>query len=84
MDEEEYLRVLTKGLITLPIAWREELGIKPGAVVTAKKTGNKITLEPQKTYLPLRVYTDEEINQFVKDDVLPKSLIKKLNAKGIY
>lgn len=52
--------------------------------VSLKKTGNKIIIEPQKTYLPLRVYTDEEIDQFAKDDILPKSLIKKLNAKGIY
>lgn len=69
-QQEEWLRVLDKGLITIPKIWREELGMEPGMVVRAKKYAGNLIIEPQIKYAPLRTFTDEEIDQWVKDDQL--------------
>ena len=36
---EEWLRVLGKGMITLPKKWRDEMGIENGDVVKQKSLG---------------------------------------------
>lgn len=79
--QEEWLRVLGKGMITLPIRWRKDMGITPGKVVKAKKIGNKVVIENEALYAPIRSYTDEEIDQFVKDDQLSPKLAAKIDAK---
>ena len=69
--QEEWLRVLTKGMVTIPKAWREELGIKEGKIIKAKKIANKIIIEPIEKPVPYRIYSQDELNQFIKDDILP-------------
>lgn len=44
-NDEEWLKVLGKGMITLPKKWRTEMGIENGDVVKAKKKGNKVIIE---------------------------------------
>ncbi len=66
--QEEWLRVLDKGLITIPKTWREEMGLKPGMVVRAQKSNGNFIIMPQIKFAPLRTFTDEEIDQWVKDD----------------
>lgn len=85
INQEEWLKVLGKGMVTLPKKWRDELGIEEGAVVKAKKEGNKVVIEaPQdQKKAPYRIYTDAEINEFLKEDKLPKDLAKKLQSKLI-
>ncbi len=68
-NQEEWLKILGKGMLTLPKKWRDELGISNGDIVKAKKEGNKVVIEAQKTKLaPYRVYSDREIENFLKDD----------------
>ena len=43
--QEEWLKVLGKGMVTLPKKWRDEMGIENGDVVKAKKNGNTVTIE---------------------------------------
>lgn len=74
-SNEEWLKVLSKGLITIPKAWRDELGIMEGTVVKARKEGKKVVFES------IRTFTDEEIDQWLKDDILPRELKKKLDRK---
>lgn len=70
-NNEEWLKVLGKGMVTLPKKWRDELGISSGDIVKAKKNGNRVVIEPQKRKLvPYRVYSDSEIDKFLKDDRL--------------
>lgn len=78
IDEEEWLKVLGKGLVTIPKKWRDEMGIKSGGVVKAKKSGNKLIIEslPIKK-VPYRVYTAAEIDEFLKEDKLPQELLQK-------
>ena len=80
-NEEEWLKVLGKGMVTLPKKWREELEIAEGDVVKAKKEGRRVIIEPQeKESAPYRVYSDKEIDEFLKDDTLPPDLGKKVQA----
>ena len=70
-SQDEWLKVLGKGMITIPINWRKELNIKPGDMVKAKKEGERVYIEaPQQKSAPYRTYSDAEIAQFIKDDSL--------------
>lgn len=77
--QEEWLKILGKGMVTLPKKWRDELGIMNGDIVKAKKEGNKVVIEASKNRnVPYRVYTKEEISEFLRDDVLPKKLAERV------
>ena len=81
-NNQEWLKILGKGMITLPKKWRDELGITNGDIVTAKKEGNKVIIEPFKSLpVPYRVYSDSEINNFLAEDKLSEVLRKKLKNK---
>ncbi len=76
---QEWLKVLGKGMVTLPKKWRDEMGIENGDIVKAKKEGNRVIIEaPQSQRVPYRVYTKGEIDQFLKEDELPKGLARKV------
>lgn len=80
--EEEWLKVLGKGMVTLPKKWQEELGITTGDIVKAKKVGKRVVIESRNSGLaPYRVFTDAEIDDFLEADKLPTSLIKKLERR---
>jgi len=66
----EWLKVLGKGMLTIPKSWRDELGIQEGGVVQAEKTKDGILIRPQKKTAPYRIYSKSELLQFVKDDNL--------------
>lgn len=83
-SNQEWLKVLGKGMVTIPKKWREALGITTGDIVKAKKEGNKVVIETQQTRpVPYRVYTDSEIEEFLKEDKLPRALAKKLKQKFV-
>ncbi len=76
--QEEWLKVLGKGMVTLPKKWRDEMGLQEGDIVKAKKERNKIVLEtPQGQKAPYRVFSNAEIDEFLKADQLPESLTDK-------
>ena len=70
LKQEQWLRVLDKGMVTIPKKWREELGFKKGKVIKAKKMGRRIFIEPAEEEAPYRIYTDKEIAAFIKEDKL--------------
>lgn len=77
--QQEWLKVLGKGMVTLPKKWREELGITTGDIVKAKKEGNKVIIEPQiENLAPYRVYNDSEIETFLEEDKVSASLSHKV------
>lgn len=77
--QEEWLKVLGKGMVTLPKKWREEMGLEEGDIVKAKKQGNKVVIEPQQSQsVPYRVFSRAEIDEFLKEDDLPQSLTEKV------
>jgi AbrB family looped-hinge helix DNA binding protein len=82
--QEEWLKVLGKGMITLPKKWRDELGIGNGDMVKAKKEGNTVVIEPQaqtKPLAPYRVFSDAEIDEFVTEDHLPDDVAERAEKK---
>lgn len=66
----EWLKVLGKGMLTIPKSWRDELGIQEGQMVQAEKTKDGILIRPLKRPSPYRVYSKSELLQFVVDDQL--------------
>lgn len=80
-SQEEYLRILGKGMVTIPKQWRDELGLEEGQIVKAQRMGNKMIIESSSEPLPYRIFSDEEIEQWLKDDRLPKTLAKKIDKK---
>ena len=72
-QEETWVKILKKGIITLPKAMREKAGMKEGDVARAKRIGNVIIIEAREE-APYRVFTDEEIVEWLKKDQLSKKL----------
>lgn len=82
--QEEWLKILGKGMVTLPKKWREDLGISEGDIVkAAKKDGKRVVIEVKKNTVPYRIYSDADIEQFLKEDKLPKSLARKAKDAGL-
>lgn len=80
-NQEEWLRILTKGMVTIPKSWRDEFGLKEGKMVKARKLSDKIVIEPTEKLVPYRIYSKEELNKFVANDKLPAKLINKIENK---
>jgi len=72
--QEEWIKILSNGLITIPKAWREQTDIREKDVVKAKLVDNKIILEPQNQDRAVRIFSDKEIQKWIEDDKLPKEL----------
>ncbi len=77
--QEEWVNVLSKGLITIPKKMREIVGIKEGDIAKVKIQNKKIIIEPRKE-VTYRTFTKEEIDQWLKEDELPKDLAKKIDS----
>ena len=70
---EEWIRVLTKGMITIPKIFRDELGIKEGGIAKIRKVGKRLVIEPRKI-ADYEVYSDKELGEMLTEDKLPKKL----------
>lgn len=79
--QEEWLKVLTKGMITIPKVWRQTLGLKEGDLVRARRIADQLIIEPIEKKAPYRIYTQKELQQFLKDDRLTQKLSKKIEKK---
>ncbi len=79
--KKEYLRVLGKGMITLPKKWREELSISEGSIITAVKTKDSIVIEFPTKSAPYRTYSPRELESFLVEDTLSSEERKHLNKK---
>jgi AbrB family looped-hinge helix DNA binding protein len=76
--EAEWVKVLGNGLITIPKAMRKKAGIKEGDVAKATLVGNKIIIEPRASVQDYRVFTDEQVAQWLKDDTLSPEELAQL------
>ncbi|MBI4990906.1 AbrB/MazE/SpoVT family DNA-binding domain-containing protein [Candidatus Gottesmanbacteria bacterium] len=74
--QEEWVKILGKGMITIPKSFREELNFREGEVAKIKKIGRRLIIEPRDT-ADYRIYTDEELQEMLKEDKLPPRLAKK-------
>lgn len=78
--QETWIKILSKGIITIPKEMRLQLGIEEGDVAKAKVVEDKLIIESRKTaqYKELRVYSKKQLDTFVKEDQLPKPLANKV------
>lgn len=73
--DEIWVKILPKGLITIPKKIRKKIGLKEGDVVKARLSGKTIIIEPRET--SYRLFSNEEIKRWIKEDKLPLKLAKK-------
>lgn len=78
---EELVKLLPKGLITIPKKFRDEIGLKENTVIKVIKKGNTLVIEPVQTIsYPIRTYTKEQIKEFIK---LDRKDSRQLKKKGL-
>ena len=71
--QEEWVKILAKGMITIPKTLREEVGIKDGEVAKIKRVGKRLIIEPREL-VDYEVFSDQELKSMLKADKLPKTL----------
>jgi len=83
------VKPLSRGQITIPIEFRNKLGIGSNTILSLTLKGNKIEITPavvrEFNEEELRKYTDKEISQFLKDDKIDKDTartVKRLLSEG--
>lgn len=75
-----WVKILQKGMITIPKKFRTDLGIKQGNMAKIRKEKNRLIIEPlvepanEKAY---ETFSTAEIETFLADDTLPDSLARK-------
>ena len=74
---ESWVKILSKGLITIPKDIREALGLREGEVAKVRVQGNQLIIESREA-ADYRVYSTEQIDQMVKEDQLPKAQANEL------
>lgn len=72
---EEWVRILAKGMITIPKGFRDELGIKEGEIAKIRKVGKRLVIEPREI-TDYEVYSDKELSKMLEEDKLPSKLTK--------
>jgi AbrB family looped-hinge helix DNA binding protein len=76
---ETWVRLLSKGLITIPKPMRKTLNLQKGEVVKLRLIGKRLIIEPREV-VDYEVYSDEELDQMLKEDKLPKPLAKETES----
>lgn len=74
--QTEWVKILNKGLVTLPKNFRETVGIREGDVAKVKMVGRRLVIEPR-DLADYEVYSQKEFKQMLQDDKLPKILANK-------
>lgn len=69
---EAWVKLLPKGLVTIPKIMRNKLNFQRGEVVKMKLIGKRLVIEPREI-ADYEIYTDEELNKILEEDKLPKS-----------
>ena len=82
------VKPLSRGQITIPVEFRQKLGIDTNTILSLALRGNKIEITPaivrEVDEEELREYTDEEISQFLRDDKIDRETartVKRLLAE---
>lgn len=79
-SQETWVKVLSKGVITIPKEFREQLGLAEGDVAKIKVVGDKLVIQSRENaaYDNYRVFSKEQIDQWVKEDQLPEPLASEV------
>lgn len=74
--QDTWVKVLSKGVITIPKEFRKQLGLEEGDVAKAKVEGDKLIIQSRKsaTNEDYRIFTKKQIDTWVREDQLPEPL----------
>lgn len=83
MTPTKIVRPQTKGMITIPIEFREKLAIDENSLLEASMTDNgvlftKINYEKEKK--KPEIYSEKQIKRWLKEDALDEKTAKKLKS----
>ena len=81
IPQEEIVRILPKGLMTIPISLRRKFGLKDNGLIKLVEDKGRLIMEPVFT-LPykVRTYSAQELKKFIDKD---KKESKNLKRKGL-
>lgn len=66
---EDIIKILPKGVITIPKKIRQFLGFSDNSLARVKAERGRLIIEPMSTLpYPIRNYTDQEITEFINKD----------------
>ncbi|MBU1322939.1 AbrB/MazE/SpoVT family DNA-binding domain-containing protein [Patescibacteria group bacterium] len=74
--QTEWVKVLNKGLVTLPKNFRDTVGIREGDVAKITKIGRRLVIQSRES-ADYEVYGRQEFTEMLADDKLPRTLAKK-------
>lgn len=78
VDQSQIIKILPKGLITIPKKFRQNLGLEENGLARIKQDTGRLIVEPVRTLpYPVRSYTDAEIDEFLKLDAQQSQQLKK-------
>lgn len=77
--QEEWINILTKGIITIPKKMRERIGIREGDIAKIKTVGNTIVIEPRNklSFNEIRTFSNKELERWIREDKLPTNMAKR-------
>lgn len=76
--QEEIIKILPKGIMTIPKKFREKLGFDIEGFARVKEEKGRLIVESVRMLLyPVRSYTDEEINEFIDLDRKETKILRK-------
>lgn len=79
--QQTVIKSLSKGQITIPVSFRQTLGIKGKTLFQAEIKDKGVFLKPLQTDWEekyIRDFTDEEIKEWLEEDKLDKKALEKL------
>lgn len=72
---ESWIKILSKGLLTIPKPMREQLNLQEGEVVKIRVIGKRLVIEPREL-ADYKMMSDEELKEMIEMDTLPLKLAK--------
>jgi AbrB family looped-hinge helix DNA binding protein len=73
---EEWVKILGKGMVTIPKKFRDDLGMREGEVARIRKVGRRLVVEPRDV-ADYETYSDRELRDIIEADRLSPKLAKK-------
>lgn len=81
IQQEELVKIQPRGLLTIPIKFRQESAFKENSLVRLIKEKGRLVIEPVRTIpYPVRSYSNKEVKEFFD---LDKKESKKLEKTGL-
>lgn len=80
MSTAKIVKPQSKGMVTIPVEFREKLGINSDSLLEVKMINNgvsfiKINYKPQQE---IEIYSEKQIKKWLKDDKLDAKTVKRL------